>query len=189
MRSRLHRHLPPTCGQVMEPNQVRMLALPVPGDAQQIIHTLESRFTGEIAGEHHRQRSRPAPTLRANASALEFVQVAPAIAAVKLSRRAVQPLGTKSLVEPVRGVCRIAEQQHGGHAALQEAARDGAQQHTAKTLALNAQQQINLVELAGIAGNAAVVRGSLEKPTSSPPSSSTTKQNRLPSFLSNASRH
>jgi hypothetical protein len=32
----------------VEPNQVRFVALAVPGDLQKIIHALEPRFTGEI---------------------------------------------------------------------------------------------------------------------------------------------
>ena len=34
----------------MEPNQVHLVAAAVSGDSQQVLHALEPRFTGEIAG-------------------------------------------------------------------------------------------------------------------------------------------
>src|SRR5947199_9624652 len=37
--------------QIMEPNQVHLVAAAVSCDSQQIIHALESRFTGQIVGD------------------------------------------------------------------------------------------------------------------------------------------
>ena len=41
----------PRARQVMEPNQVDVIAAPVFGDLQQILHALEARFTGQIVGD------------------------------------------------------------------------------------------------------------------------------------------
>jgi len=81
------------------------------------------------------------------ASRNKFAQIAPAVATVKLASVVVKPYRAERLVEPVRRVRGITEEQHGRHAALYEPTRECAEKKPPEALTLNALQQIDLVWL------------------------------------------
>src|SRR5438128_7337515 len=93
----------------------------------------------------------------------ERAQVAPAVTAMEFALVTVESFGAERLVEAIRRVRRLAEQQHRGHAAVHEPLGYRAQQSSSEPLTLHPLQQVNLVEFPFISGYASIVRSSLRE--------------------------
>jgi hypothetical protein len=101
-------------------------------------------------------------------SVQQLMEITPAVRTVKLSCLTKEPLRAESFVEAVERTARIAEQQHGGNALLEEALGDSIHEPPSQSVSMEPAQDINLVKLPGKAWHTAVMKGSFGEPTSSP---------------------
>src|SRR2546423_1843942 len=91
------------------------------------------------------------------------MQIAPAIAAVKLAFATIEPLRTKPFVETIGWVTRIPEQQHRADAPLEEPAGDMLDELASDSVSVPRSQHIDFVQLTLKPRNTAVVNGTLRE--------------------------
>lgn len=82
---------------------------------------------------------------------------------MKLAIRTLELLGTVSFIELIRRQCRLTKEQHGGDPLAEEAIRHGTEEEPPQPSALNAAQEVDLVEFSRESRYPAVVWYSLGK--------------------------
>jgi hypothetical protein len=85
------------------------------------------------------------------------LQVTPPVRAMEFTTGTIESFRTKGFVESVRRICRLAEEQHGGDAAIEKLTRHIAEQESTDASTMKELKHVDLVQLASIAVHAAVV--------------------------------
>jgi hypothetical protein len=90
-------------------------------------------------------------------------QIAPTIGTLKLAGVGVESLRPHRLIEPIRRVLRVSEQEHGEYSSTPKARGNTTQQHSTEALTVVPAEDIDLIKLALESRHTAVVWRSFRK--------------------------